>query len=103
MLGRQRLLPDASALQEVFAIHGINLRATEFLHANKYGEEFFSLLGAHEINSMDYSSYEGATILQDEINFQHEQTKDAGAQVEYGPNRAAHHTKHSLLPARAGP
>ena len=65
MLGRQRLLPDASALQEVFAIHGINLRATEFLHANKYGEEFFSLLGAHEINSMDYSSYEGATILHD--------------------------------------
>jgi len=56
MLGRQRLLSDASALQEVFAIHGINLRATEFLHANKYGEEFFSLLGAHEINSMDYSS-----------------------------------------------
>ena len=65
MLGRQRLLADASALQEVFAIHGINLRATEFLHANKYGEEFFSLLGAHEINSMDYSSYEGATILHD--------------------------------------
>jgi len=65
MLGRQRLLADASALQEVFAIHGINLRATEFLQANKYGEEFFSLLGAHEINSMDYSSYEGATILHD--------------------------------------
>lgn len=65
MLGRQRLLPDAKTLQEVFAIHGINLRGTEFLTANKYGEKFFSLLGAHEINSMDYSSYEGATILHD--------------------------------------
>lgn len=65
MLGRQRLFPEASALQEVFAIHGINQPTTEFLQANKYGEEFFTRLGAHEISSMDYSSYEHATILHD--------------------------------------
>lgn len=65
MVGRQSLLPDASVLKEVFAIHGINLEAEAFLRANKYGETFFSLLGAREVNSMDYSSYEGATILHD--------------------------------------
>jgi hypothetical protein len=65
MLGRQRLLPNANTVQEVFAIHGIKRQPTEFLEANKWGEEFFTLLGAREINSMDYSSYEGASILHD--------------------------------------
>lgn len=65
MLGRQHLFPDAKCLQRIFDIQKINLEASKFLAENLYGEKFFSLLGAQEIDSIDYSDYEEATIVHD--------------------------------------
>lgn len=65
MIGRQRLIPDSTSLQLVFSTLEIDCHAEDFLRENQYGEKFFSLLGAQQIDSLDYSSYEDATILHD--------------------------------------
>lgn len=65
MIGRQSFCPDAATLRRVFSILGINHNAEDFLRANSYGERFFSLLGAKELTSIDYSSYEGANTIHD--------------------------------------
>jgi hypothetical protein len=65
MIGRQEFLPDPTTLRRVFSCLGINADADEFLRDNEYGEEFFARLGATEVRSLDYSSYEGADILHD--------------------------------------
>ena len=65
MVGRQLLYLDAPPLEQVFSVLGTDRSAEEFLRDNEYGEELFSILGAQRIDSMDYSSYEGATILHD--------------------------------------
>ena len=65
MIGRQSLFAEESALHSVFSVLGVDADAKAFLRANEYGEEFFSLLGAREINSLDYSTYEDATIVHD--------------------------------------
>ncbi len=65
MIGRQSLLTTPASLQRVFSILGIDLDADEFLRENDYGEAFFSLMGAKKVNSLDYSSYEDATIIHD--------------------------------------
>ena len=64
-IGRQSFWPDPSALQRVFAAQGIALGATDFVKDNPFGERFYTLLGAKEIVSIDYSSYEQATLIHD--------------------------------------
>jgi hypothetical protein len=65
MIGRQSFYPDVPAVRRVFSVLGINQDAEEFVRRNKFGEPFFSLLGANEITSLDYSPYEGATVVHD--------------------------------------
>ena len=65
MIGRQAFFPNAATLQRVLSILGIQQSAAEFLRESKYAEPFFSALGAQEIDSLDYSSYENASILHD--------------------------------------
>lgn len=65
MIGRQALFPDYRILRRVFEAHGINRDPRRFLEQHQYAEEFFSLLGAKHIESVDVSSYQGATILHD--------------------------------------
>jgi hypothetical protein len=65
MVGRQSFWPDEAALRRVFSVLGIDRDAADFLRQHEYGEEFFSLLGAHQIDSVDVSPYEKATILHD--------------------------------------
>jgi hypothetical protein len=60
MIGRQSFHPSREALRAVFAVLGIESDASRFIVANKYGEEFFALLGAKQITSIDASDYEGA-------------------------------------------
>lgn len=64
-IGRQSLSPDEDVLQRVFAVQGIDARASELLANHRYGEEFFSLLGATDVKSLDYSNYEDATFIHD--------------------------------------
>lgn len=66
MIGRQNLfLPSPDALQRVFSVLGIDQDAADFLRKNKFGEAFFTLMGAREVSSLDYSSYQDATIIHD--------------------------------------
>ncbi len=65
MIGRQSFYPDAATLRRVFSILGINHNAEDILRENRYGERFFALLGAKEITSIDYSSYENTNIIHD--------------------------------------
>ena len=65
MVGRQSFWPEPHALQRVFSTLGIDCDAKVFLRRHKYGEEFFSLLGAKQIESIDVSPYEQATIVHD--------------------------------------
>ncbi len=64
-IGRQWFFPDQTELRRVFATLGIDNDAERFLEQNKYSEDFFKLLGARHIDSVDVSSYEKATILHD--------------------------------------
>ena len=64
-LGRQGLFPAPRSLQRVFDALGIDRNARNFLSLNQYGEDFLALLGAREVDSMDYSDYEGATVIHD--------------------------------------
>src|SRR5580765_7727017 len=64
-VGRQGFYPDAAMLTRVFSILGVSENVETFLKSNRFSEAFFRVLGANEADSMDYSSYEGATILHD--------------------------------------
>lgn len=65
MIGRQHLFADPSPLQRIFSILDIEQNAERFVRENQFAEEFFRLMGAKEVSSLDYSSYEGATFVQD--------------------------------------
>src|SRR5262249_13637464 len=64
-IGRQSLFPSGAALGRVFSILGIREDVNRFLAENDFGERFFSLLGAREVASMDFSTYESASIIHD--------------------------------------
>jgi len=64
-LGRQEFFPRRSELKDVFKHMGVQENAEDFLRANGYADGFFRLLGAQELMSLDYSTYEGATIIHD--------------------------------------
>ena len=64
-LGRQGLYVRPGAIKQVFAALGVNLDASDFLRSNTYAEKFFHLMGAECVESIDMSSYEGATHVHD--------------------------------------
>jgi hypothetical protein len=64
-IGRQSFCPQPASLQRIFSIYNVNQDAKRFVRDNGYAEEFFRLMGAQEVNSLDFSSYEGATYVQD--------------------------------------
>ena len=65
MIGRQWMYCDQDSLAQVFAKREIDSCPAQFIRDNKYGDAFFSLLGAKEVQSLDYSDYEGASIIHD--------------------------------------
>jgi hypothetical protein len=66
MIGRQFFYPDVRALAQLFRSGGIERDAAEFGRAsNGWSEEYFRLLGAKTVDSMDVSAFEGATVLHD--------------------------------------
>jgi hypothetical protein len=64
-IGRQNLFADAADLRVAFAALGVNADAEEFRRANPFADEFFKLLGARAVTSVDFSDYEGATRTHD--------------------------------------
>lgn len=65
MIGRQSFWPGEDALRAVFATLGVDLDPVAFLRDNPFAENFFKLLGASEIVSVDVSDYEAAAVLHD--------------------------------------
>src|SRR6476660_8349228 len=65
MLGRQSFFPEARVLGRVLRQLGVSLDASQFIRQNHFADEFFRLLGATRINSIDYSPYEQATLIHD--------------------------------------
>jgi hypothetical protein len=65
MIGRQWFFPEVGALARVFSALGVPRDADQFLRENHYSENFFSLLGARQISSVDVSDFEGATHIHD--------------------------------------
>ncbi len=65
MIGRQSFWPDVATLRRVFTVHKLNIDAVNFLRDNPYGERFLALLGAQEISSLDYSTYEQSSLIHD--------------------------------------
>jgi hypothetical protein len=64
-IGRQVFYPTEWTLRRAFAALHINVDADQILHDNYYAEPFFTLLGATQIDSIDFSPYENATIIHD--------------------------------------
>jgi hypothetical protein len=69
MIGRQEVSVDVSTLRLILAAAGIQLREGDVGRLLEEGDGFadplLRLLGAMQIDSMDISSYEGATIAHD--------------------------------------
>lgn len=63
MLGRQTSLLTPELIDRVNQAYGTQLQ--EGLAAEKWAEAFFQQLGAGEVNSLDYSAYEGAQYTHD--------------------------------------
>lgn len=67
-LGRQWMYVKPDRLQALLARNGVNLSPAEaaaLLADNGYCERFLKSLGAANVDSMDVSAYEKATIIQD--------------------------------------
>jgi hypothetical protein len=67
MVGRQELHVDVSALERLLREHGRDGSdaGSIFDVASGYAEPFFELIGASEIQSIDASDFEGATVIHD--------------------------------------
>jgi hypothetical protein len=64
MVGRQSFVPDRDTLEQISAVLGIHTNPVE-LWRGKFSEQFFALLGAEQVSSLDASTYEGATFTHD--------------------------------------
>jgi hypothetical protein len=62
MLGRQQLLIAEGDALNLAANHGIELTNIKY---NAYSEPFFHILGAENVDSMDHSGFEKATVIHD--------------------------------------
>jgi len=66
MLGRQVLYAEHADIDACISRHGFDMKTTSQLHfKDDYAEPLFETLGAGSIDSIDYSDYEGATIIAD--------------------------------------
>ncbi len=65
MLGRQAFFPEAPVLGRVLRQLRVSVDASQFIRQNHFADEFFGLLGATSVNSIDYSGYEQATLIHD--------------------------------------
>jgi hypothetical protein len=64
MLGRQHLYASPEAIQQYMTHFRISLATTEPFNS-KFAEPFFGMLGAESTDSLDVSTYEGATLIHD--------------------------------------
>jgi hypothetical protein len=68
MLGRQRIALDIKTFRALLFSLGYfpsEKKLLDIFSNNKYAENFFHLLGAEIVESLDASSFEGATIIHD--------------------------------------
>lgn len=66
MLGRLRFYGESKDLVACMEKHGYAIEGMEeAARMDKYSEPLFHLLGAQQTESLDYSDYEGATIIHD--------------------------------------
>lgn len=69
MLGRQNIITRPSETKQLFEMFGLKaderLLTRDAYDKPPFAEPFFEALGAKACESMDYSSYEGATIVHD--------------------------------------
>ncbi|MFN5325134.1 MAG: hypothetical protein ACK5C5_09470 [Bacteroidota bacterium] len=66
MLGRQVLYAAHSDIDACISKFGFDMKKSNQLHfKDDYSEPLFETLGANSIDSIDYSDYEGATIIAD--------------------------------------
>ena len=68
-IGRQNLYADAAAIMEAYADVGAHIAATDadgiVRESSGYMESLLRYWGAHAVDSLDASNYEGATIVHD--------------------------------------
>ncbi len=64
-IGRQWILASANDLRKAFAVLGVDGDADQLVRDNIFGDFFFELLGAKQVDSVDVSGYEQATIIHD--------------------------------------
>jgi hypothetical protein len=66
MLGRLVLYADKSDLESCEAKYrNASKSSSQVVFKDKYSEPFFEMLGANQVESIDYSDYEQATIIHD--------------------------------------
>jgi SAM-dependent methyltransferase len=65
MLGRQELFATHEDILRLAKKKGLNNEASKLTFKGKYSEELFKLLGAQQIDSMDFSNYENASVIHD--------------------------------------
>jgi hypothetical protein len=63
MIGRQWLLAAPDVVREVARLHGAAVPPAE--PGQPFAEPFFEMLGARQVDSLDVSTFEGATIQHD--------------------------------------
>ncbi|HCN29422.1 MAG TPA: hypothetical protein DIT64_11860 [Verrucomicrobiales bacterium] len=64
MLGRQSLALTPAMLEHLFTCYGTDLRGVDW-NAKKWAEPLFEKIGAVQVDSLDYSDYEGASYIHD--------------------------------------
>ncbi len=66
MLGRLRLAATHEYIKHCIARYGNHSKKfEEVIFKDNYAEPLFEILGANQVDSMDYSNYENATIIHD--------------------------------------
>lgn len=63
MIGRQWLLADPQVVSQVAKMHGAMVPSRP--SGPTFAEPFFEMLGASQVDSLDFSTFEGATIQHD--------------------------------------
>ena len=63
MIGRQWLQAAPEVVAEVARIHGVS--PPQIVPGQSFAEPFFEMLGASRVDSLDFSTFEGATVQHD--------------------------------------
>jgi hypothetical protein len=64
-LGRMRLYADKEQLKSYIKKYGASVPFEKATFTEGYAEPFFEILGAKKLDSIDYSDYENASMIQD--------------------------------------